>query len=208
MVDVIGQARRSIGDCPQGHSYSGNHHRHPRPARSDPHHGVMLPSLAMRGNLLRDMAILLAATLLLGTLANLFPNRRLAWIGAGQQPPQVGVDFQWMDAHSAEELRQSLPEVVFVDTRSERAYAQARIPGAVRLSYTDVGSGLPAELEEHLRTAQWVLLYGDSEDADIEQLLAQALRQRGLAPPYIVAGGLPAWQAAGLPIEEPSGGAQ
>ncbi len=161
----------------------------------------------MRGDLIRDMAVLLAATLLLGTAANLIPARRLAWWGAGQQPPQAGVDFQWMDVHSANEARQALPNAVVIDTRSSAAYREGRIPGAIHLSYTDLGQGLPGELEERLRRADLVLLYGDSEDADTEQLAAQELRRWGLAPPYIVAGGLPAWRVAGLPLESDSEGA-
>jgi len=161
----------------------------------------MLTCQAMRQHLVRDMALLLAATLLLGTAANLIPGRRLAWWGAGQQPPQVGVDFQWMDVHSASDVQQALPAVVFLDTRGPGAYAEARIPGAIHLSYTDLGRGLPGDVEEVLRRADLILLYGDTADADIEQLTAQELRRRGLAPPFILVGGLPAWRAAGLPIE-------
>ncbi len=155
----------------------------------------------MGGHLIRDMAWLLAATLILGTAANLVPGRRLAWWGAGQQPPQEGRDFRWMDVHSANEVHQLLPGAVFVDTRGPGAYTEAHIPGAMHLSYTELGRGLPTDLEEVLRRADLILLYGDTADADIEQLTAQELRRQGLAPPYILAGGLPAWRAAGLPVE-------
>ncbi len=158
----------------------------------------------MRGHLIRDMAVLLAATLVLGTATNLIPGRRLAWLGAGQQPPQAGVDFQWMDALSANEIRQALPAAIFIDTRGPGTYGEGRIPGAIHLSYTELGQALPAGLEEDMRRADLVLLYGDTEDADLEQLMAQELRRRGLAPPYILAGGMPAWQAAGLPVESDS----
>lgn len=166
----------------------------------------MLPSLAMRGHLIRDMAVLLAATVVLGTVSNLFPGRRLAWWGAGQQPPQAGVDFQWMDVLSGEEVRQALPAAVFLDTRGLGAHGETRIPGAIHLSYTELGHVLPAEIENRLRDADLLLLYGDTDDADIEQLMAQELRRRGLAPPYILAGGMPAWRAAGLPVEHDPGG--
>lgn len=161
----------------------------------------MLTSQAMREHLLRDMVLLLAATLVLGTVSNFIPSRRLAWWGAGQQPPQVGVDFQWMDVLSAEEIRQSLPGAVFIDARGLGAYGASRIPGALHLSYTELGTALPADLEARLRGADLILLYGDTADADIEQLMSQQLRRLGLAPPYILLGGLPAWRAAGLPVE-------
>ena len=158
----------------------------------------------MRGKVLVEMALLLVATLVLGTAANLVPSRRLAWWGAGQQPPQVGVDFQWMDVLSADEVRQALPAAVFLDTRGAGAYGESRIPGALHLAYTELRQALPAGLEERLRGADLILLYGDTADADIEQLTAQELRRLGLPPPYILAGGLPAWRAAGLPVEADS----
>ncbi len=201
VISVGGQAGRAIRHGPQ---HRQKHHRAPDNARQTQpprSHRGMLTCCAMGGHLIRDMAWLLAATLILGTAANLVPGRRLAWWGAGQQPPQEGRDFQWMDVHSANEVHQLLPGAVFVDTRGPGAYTEAHIPGAMHLSYTELGRGLPTDLEEVLRRADLILLYGDTADADIEQLTAQELRRQGLAPPYILAGGLPAWRAAGLPVE-------
>lgn len=205
VIAIGGQPGSAFRDGPQ----HGRHHRcaakeacHSHPRRW---HAAMLPCHAMRGHLIRDMALLLAATLALGTAANHFPGRRLAWWGAGQQPPRAGVDFQWMDVLSAEDVRQALPGAVFIDSRGLGAYGEARIPGAIHLSYSELGNTLPTELESRMRAADLILLYGDTEDADIEQLMAQELRRRGLAPPYVLAGGMPAWRAAALPVEHDTG---
>jgi rhodanese-related sulfurtransferase len=156
--------------------------------------------LAMRG-LLRDSALFLVATLVLGTAANLLPGRGLAWWGQGHQPPHEGVDFMAIDPGSAETMLTSLPHVVFLDTRSAAAFAAAHVPGAQRISYTDIDTQLTHQRLAELRAADAVVVYGASEETDVEQLVAQELRLRGLAPPYVLDGGFGAWQGAGLPVE-------
>ena len=47
--------------------------------------------------LARDVALLLALTLLFGATANQLRRHRLAWWGEGQQPPMVNVDFRLLD---------------------------------------------------------------------------------------------------------------
>lgn len=153
----------------------------------------------MRG-LLRDAGVILVAVLALGTVANLVPARHLAWWGQGHQPPQAGVDFQLIDAGSADSLRASLHKVVFLDDRSAAEYSAGHIPGAEPVSYTDIrGQLTPARVAE-LRASDAVVVYGASEETDVEQLLAQELRRRGLPPPYVLLGGFASWQGAALPV--------
>jgi rhodanese-related sulfurtransferase len=154
----------------------------------------------MRG-LVRDTALILTAALALGTAANLVPGRRLAWWGKGSEPPQVGVDFQFIDAASADAVRTSLPHVVILDTRSAGEFAAGHVPGARRINYTKLQAQLtPATIAE-LRAADAVLVYGDGDETDVEQLLAQELRRRGVGRPYVLMGGFMAWQGGGLPIQ-------
>lgn len=167
----------------------------------------MLPSRSVRREVIRDAALYLAATLVLGAAANLVPARHLAWWGQGQQPPREGVDFNLIDPTTADTLRTSLPHVVFLDTRTAVEYDGDHIPGAVRVSFTDLGRTLTPELERRLASADAVILYGASPETDIEQLTAQALRLRGVNPPYVMAGGFPAWQASGLEVTPAGGGA-
>jgi rhodanese-related sulfurtransferase len=154
----------------------------------------------MRG-LLRDSALILVATLILGTAANLLPGRRLGWWGRGHQPPAEGVDFSFIDPGSAEAMLTSLPNVIFLDTRTAASFAAAHVPGARQISYTDIERQLTSQRIEELRSADAVVVYGTSEETDVEQLVAQELRQRGLPPPYVLMGGFGAWQGSGLPVE-------
>jgi len=161
----------------------------------------MLPSPAVERRLFREAAIIVAATLLVGTAANLVPGRRLPWWGQGQVAPSQGTDFNLIDPIAAEMLRSSLPGVRVLDTRGEAEMAAGHIPGAESFPYQDAGTLLTAEAIASLGTADAVIIVGASEESDIEQLLAQELRLRGLAPPHIVLGGMPAWRASGLPVE-------
>ncbi len=155
----------------------------------------------MRGRLLRDLVAFPLLSVLLGTAANFLPGRHLPFWGQGHLPPAEGTDFRWLDVLSAETLAASLPSVVFLDTRGSDAYERSRIPAARPLPLPELDRLLTPELEASLRHADAVILYGDDDAADVEQLLAQALRLRGLAPPFILVGGFPAWEHAGLPVE-------
>lgn len=151
--------------------------------------------------LVRDAALLLALTLVLGAVANHVRPHRLAWWGKGQQPPMVDVDFRLLDVGTAEVLRSSLPNVVVVDTRPPEAAASGRIPGAWHIEYTELDSFLTAERLAALAQADAVILYGLADEGDIEQLMAQELHHRGVPPPYVLVGGFPAWEAAGFEVE-------
>ncbi|MGC8916273.1 MAG: rhodanese-like domain-containing protein [Thermoanaerobaculum sp.] len=155
------------------------------------------------GRIWREAAILLAVVVVFGTVANLLPHRHMAWWGQGQEPPQAGRDFQLLDADSAYVMGESLPRTVFVDTRTAAEFNAGHIPGALRLELPSLQEMLTPELRSALAAAQAVIIYGGSAETDIEQLLAQALRRElpALPVPYVLAGGIAAWQAAGFPLE-------
>jgi rhodanese-related sulfurtransferase len=167
-------------------------------------HAGMLPCPAVARRLALDAALYLAAALLVGTAANLVPSRHVNWWGRGQEPPKVGTDFQFIDPASADALRTNLPNVVFVDTRSPAEFAAGHVPGALNFGLTNFQRHLTQETDARLQHADAVIIYGASEETDVEQLLAQALRLRGFAPPYVLIGGFPAWQAGALDIERAS----
>lgn len=151
--------------------------------------------------LIRDAALLLGLALIIGAGANQLRPHRLAWWGEGQQPPMADVDYRLLDVGSVDALRTSLPKVVIVDTRQPDAVAAGRVPGAWHLDYTELAAQLTPERLLALKQADAVVLYGLADEGDIEQLLAQELHRRGLQPPYVMVGGFPAWQAAGLEVE-------
>ena len=115
-------------------------------------------------------------------------------------PPQQGVDFLWIDAYSADTLRGSLPQVVFLDGRSTDEFRAGHVPGALRLTLPELDRQLTPSLLALLAEADAVILYGDSKDGDLEQLLAQRLRLQGLAPPSIMTGGFPSWEHSLLEV--------
>lgn len=154
----------------------------------------------MRG-LVRDTVLYIVATLIFGTAANVIPGRHLAWWGKGHEPPRASVDFNYLDPGSADAMRTALPRVVFLDSRSPAEFAAGHVPGAQSISYTDVQAQLTRERVSQLRSAGTVIVYGASEETDVEQLLAQELRRRGLPPPYLLIGGFIGWQASGLPVD-------
>jgi rhodanese-related sulfurtransferase len=205
MVGVGRQARGSAGHGPQPGAGGGDEHSaEQQPVGTAKAHRRMLPSPAVRRELLRDAVIYVAAVAVLGAAANLIPTRHMAWWGRGKQPPTEGTDFTFIDPVSAETLRQSLPGVLFLDTRDSQEYAASHIPGALRVSYTDLERSLTPELLARLRAADTVVIYGDSAETDVEQLVAQELRLRGLPPPMVMIGGFAAWQA-GHPAETGEG---
>jgi len=155
--------------------------------------------------LARDAALYLALTLLLGSAVNLVPKRHLAWWGKGHEPPLAGRDYDLIDPGSADLERTSLGEVVVLDTRSPAEFAAGHVPGAAPVSYTDLDRQWTAAFEARLKRANAVLLYGASDETDVEQLLAQELRRRGVPRPQVLAGGFGAWLQAGLPVEGGAG---
>jgi rhodanese-related sulfurtransferase len=164
----------------------------------------MLAFAAVSRELVRDALLYLVVALVLGTAANLVSGRSLAWWGQGKQPPQTGVDFVWIDAESANALLTSLPNVVIVDTRAPADFAASHVAGAISLPYTDALDELTPTLLATLKGANAVILYGSSPEADTEQLLAQELRLRGVAPPQILVGAFEGWVINGLPVAQGS----
>jgi len=154
----------------------------------------------MRG-LVRDTILLVIATLVLGTAANLVPGRQLAWWGKGFEPPRAGVDFNFLDPGSADAMRTSLPGVVVLDTRSATEFGVGHVKGAQPISYTELQAELTPERVLQLRSAGAVIIYGASDETDVEQLVAQELHRRGLPPPYVLIGGFLGWQGSGLPVD-------
>jgi rhodanese-related sulfurtransferase len=98
-------------------------------------------------------------------------------------------------------MRTSLPGVVFLDTRSATEFGAGHVPGAEEIAYTDLQAQLTPERLGRLRSAGAVIVYGASDETDVEQLLAQELRRRGLPPPYVLLGGFLGWQGSGLPVD-------
>jgi rhodanese-related sulfurtransferase len=86
------------------------------------------------------------------------------------------------------------PDAVLVDVREPDEWAAGHPPGAVHIPMRDV----PSRLGELPRDEPVYLI---CRSGNRSARVAAYLRQEGFARPINVAGGILAWQRAGLPVE-------
>jgi rhodanese-related sulfurtransferase len=94
--------------------------------------------------------------------------------------------------------------IVFVDARTEEAYVEEHIPGALHVDYYKQNRSLPAVLPR-LRAASFIFLYcsgGDCEDS--KYLAGDLITEYGLPSDsiYLYEGGMETWIAHGKPLRE------
>ena len=89
---------------------------------------------------------------------------------------------------------------LFLDARPRDFWRMSRIPGALPLPEEDFERAFQ-EAEPRLRRASAVVVYCSGYGCEASHLVARKLRERGFAA-AILDEGLPAWQDAGLPLDE------
>jgi rhodanese-related sulfurtransferase len=89
---------------------------------------------------------------------------------------------------------------LFLDARPRDFWRMNRIPGALPLPEDDFERAL-AEVQEPLRRAKAIVVYCSGYGCEASHLVARRLRERGYAA-AILDEGLPAWQDAGLPLDQ------
>jgi len=94
--------------------------------------------------------------------------------------------------------------IVFVDARTEEAYVEEHIPGALHVDYYKQNRYLPPVLPR-LRAASFIFLYcsgGDCEDS--KYLASDLITEYGLPSDsiYLYEGGIEMWIAHGKPLRE------
>jgi len=125
-------------------------------------------------------------------------------LGAGALPSCTPTtddrDIQWVSVTDSQSLTQpkgfSLARqksMVYVDPRSETAFAAGHIPGAILVPFGDLRTGAAAPLAEY----DVLIVY----DTDYEDVVARALSKRLIEEDrwdvYTLTGGLKAWEKAG-----------
>ena len=86
-------------------------------------------------------------------------------------------------------------EVLWVDTRSRRAYEAGHVPGAVHVPAEGWGSALGGLLDRW-QPGQVLMVYCDSPECGASERVAEVLREEmGLNEVYVLHGGWEAWQA-------------
>jgi rhodanese-related sulfurtransferase len=75
-----------------------------------------------------------------------------------------------------------------------------RIPGAVALPEDEFDAAYP-QVEPQLRKARAIVVYCSGYGCEASHIVARRLREKGFAA-AILDEGLPAWQDAGLPLDD------
>lgn len=127
-----------------------------------------------------------------------FVFNMLAPQGLGLLPPEVA-DPLWQPAtlRQAADLRGQ--GAMFVDARDPGDYKQVHIRGAVNLNREEWSKLYPL-LEEVLRGAPTLVVYGRTRSRNPAAWVAQRLRQRGFADVRVMEASLEQWNEAGLPV--------
>ncbi len=87
---------------------------------------------------------------------------------------------------------------IFVDMRASEEYRKAHLPGALTLAASDLNQRLAALPPDGI-----IITYGDRSRPTAGQRGAQIFRDLGYGPVAELEGGIEAWQAANLPLEQP-----
>jgi rhodanese-related sulfurtransferase len=89
---------------------------------------------------------------------------------------------------------------VFVDAREAPEYADGHIPGARSVPFDDAVRQ-PALLEPFKRVGKPLILYCSGGDCELSKDLARNMLAEGIRKVLVFTDGLPAWKAAGYPVE-------
>jgi rhodanese-related sulfurtransferase len=104
-------------------------------------------------------------------------------------PEHVGKSAQPLAAEAV--AREPDKGVLLVDARDEEAYQGWHLPGAVSIPY-DYLTPDPREQEILNTHARKVVVYGDGDNPDSGEELANAISSKGVRNVYYVRGGAPA----------------
>ncbi len=89
---------------------------------------------------------------------------------------------------------------LFLDARPQAFWRMSRIPGSLSLPGEDFDRAFAA-LAPTIRRARAVVVYCSGYGCDASHVVARKLRERGIAA-GILDEGIPAWQDAGLPMDQ------
>jgi rhodanese-related sulfurtransferase len=89
---------------------------------------------------------------------------------------------------------------LFLDARPRDFWRMNRIPTALALPEDDFDKAY-AEVEPQIRRAKAILVYCSGYGCEASHVVARRLREKGFAA-AILDEGLPAWQDAGLPVDD------
>jgi rhodanese-related sulfurtransferase len=89
---------------------------------------------------------------------------------------------------------------LFVDAREASEYAEGHIAGALSVPFDDAVKK-PALIEPFRKTGRPLILYCSGGDCELSKDLARNMLAEGIRKILVFTDGMPAWQAAGYPVE-------
>ena len=153
------------------------------------HRGQSLPVLF-------SCLVILLLAVLAGLVFNLVMPQGIGWLPSYVSQPK------WEEVGLAEAARLRSQGALLVDARDAGDYKLARAGGAVNL-FPDELKLLWPLLQETLRAAPAVVVYGRYQSRWPAAQVGQFLREQGLKRVYVLSSDLATWQAAGLPVKTP-----
>lgn len=153
--------------------------------------------------------VILAAALAAGLAANTMGPQRIPWTGSLAARLEAEARKAGVALVSVAEAKAALDAGthLLLDARTPAEHAARRIPWSISLPWRTVDASLET-VGPMLDPGRRLLVYCRSTACDEGLLLARHLRARGHANVSLIAGGMEAWRAAGLPAESdtPAGG--
>lgn len=153
------------------------------------------------------MVVLLVASTGVALVWNAFSPDGIPLVGQwnaeeGVVTPAPESDEEELIVQTVDEARGLWDDgVVFVDARNTESYLEGHIKGAVTLSVYEFDALLFDFIDAYPSETRLVT-YCSGRLCDESHRLATMLRELGYTDVRIFADGLPAWSAAGLPVEE------
>lgn len=156
-----------------------------------------------------EITIFLAACIVLSLLANGVSPSGIPLLGqwdtskgvvrAGAPPPS---DTSAFEIGIVSDARKTYDrgETIFVDARSDTAYAEGHVKGAISLPVGEFEQRID-DFWDRYPVDQPIITYCSGRSCDDSHRLAQLLLEFGYARVSIMIDGFPGWKAGGHPIE-------
>ncbi len=140
-------------------------------------------------SLLQQLAILLALTLVLGTVAKAFHPKAPAWkLTSADEFDPIRISFATIqEEHGG--------DVLWVDSRTPAEFAAGHVPEALHLSQAQWNDQLFTHLETLTTVNKPIVVYCDGKECALSKKVATELRELGIAEVYYIQGGWEELQA-------------
>jgi len=159
-----------------------------------------MPDKGTKRKIIKEMILIISVSVCVGLLANISLIKRyfkgefsLSFLSAAEFPV-----VSYITLAEAESLF-AQGQAVFVDTRSEEAYQEGHVVGAVNIPFEEFDPGVLKEIT--LSYDNPIVVYCDGSECQSSTNLAKHLAERDYGDIRVFFGGWREWVNSGLPIE-------